>query len=569
MWCSHCQAEVAVELSGDNRRVLCAACGQSLGEPKGEVRGFSLLDEATRSARQLLQRWSTETSLDLFDTAPRPTSPSTRPSGGQAADLSDACSSSHSNARRDSSSESQPAKKNEDERPTSLLADDSPSGSDSRSPTADVRPTDACPTALVGRERRSDDAQSVPGRSGQTKPDNSANPTDSASGSDQPSGPGSADEQRPQQTRPRREPSSSSSALSEAPEAAPSASSPCPTDASSVARRGPTAAGETERSSPTESEATADLPEPLSPTGTSVGEPVHAAAAGEPSHRPSSPGAETGPQPVAGASSAVGADADPYRSAPHFAVSPRVATHAAGAVDAPSASDAADKQAQPGTPTNRSDGSRAAANWLDGHAAAPSPLDGQAATPRQTGGQPVQPAQLDGRPQHATPHARLDQPHQHAQPPHVDVPGSSSDEADQQSSVLVWAGQLLAYLGVLGLTAGSCLVLWSYFGGPVHYAPTGWLVTTASQMLLFLGVVTLISGGLEQTTRVLTRRIDRLGERILRFEQAERQPMGRGPVTPPSAFLQQPGRSGAESPVESRLSTRTSTVSARSLTPKA
>ncbi|MEI4884364.1 hypothetical protein, partial [Klebsiella pneumoniae] len=77
-----------------------------------------------------------------------------------------------------------------------------------------------------------------------------------------------------------------------------------------------------------------------------------------------------------------------------------------------------------------------------------------------------------------------------------------------------------AYIGVGGLTVGTALVLMGYFGGPASYATTGWLVTTAGQMLLFLGVVTLVSGGMEQTTQEVARRIDTIGERLVRIEQA-------------------------------------------------
>ncbi len=82
------------------------------------------------------------------------------------------------------------------------------------------------------------------------------------------------------------------------------------------------------------------------------------------------------------------------------------------------------------------------------------------------------------------------------------------------------AGQLFAYLGVGALTVGTVLVLMGYFAGPASYATTGWLVATAGQMLLFLGVVTLVSGGMEQTTQEVARRIDTLGERLVRIEQA-------------------------------------------------
>ena len=97
------------------------------------------------------------------------------------------------------------------------------------------------------------------------------------------------------------------------------------------------------------------------------------------------------------------------------------------------------------------------------------------------------------------------------------------------------AGQFLAYLGVLGLTAGACLVVWSYFGGPANYAPTGWLIATAGQMLLFFGVVTLVSGGLEQTTEQVNQRIEQLGDHIIRIEQAAREMNARGTV-PPAHF---------------------------------
>lgn len=85
------------------------------------------------------------------------------------------------------------------------------------------------------------------------------------------------------------------------------------------------------------------------------------------------------------------------------------------------------------------------------------------------------------------------------------------------------AGQVCSYLGVALLTCGTSLVLWSHFGGPVEHAPTGWLMTTAGQMLLFLGVVTLVSSGMEQTTDEVATRISTLGEKILRLEMAQRE----------------------------------------------
>ena len=80
------------------------------------------------------------------------------------------------------------------------------------------------------------------------------------------------------------------------------------------------------------------------------------------------------------------------------------------------------------------------------------------------------------------------------------------------------AGQLCAYGGVGLLTCGTVLVLSGYFGGPSNYAPTGWLVAAVGQMLLFLGVVTLVSGGMEQTVDEVAWRIDFLAERIVHLE---------------------------------------------------
>ena len=82
------------------------------------------------------------------------------------------------------------------------------------------------------------------------------------------------------------------------------------------------------------------------------------------------------------------------------------------------------------------------------------------------------------------------------------------------------AGQGLSYLGVLALMTGTCLVILGYFRGPASYAPTGWLITMAGQMLLFLGVITMVSSGIEQTGDTVSRKLDLLGDRILRMEQA-------------------------------------------------
>lgn len=89
----------------------------------------------------------------------------------------------------------------------------------------------------------------------------------------------------------------------------------------------------------------------------------------------------------------------------------------------------------------------------------------------------------------------------------------------RRSNLTSVTGQFLAYLGVLGLTIGTAMVIYGHFGGYSEYTPTGWLVTTVAQMLLFLGVINLVSGGIEQNNDDVSRRINTLGEQLLRIEQ--------------------------------------------------
>lgn len=94
------------------------------------------------------------------------------------------------------------------------------------------------------------------------------------------------------------------------------------------------------------------------------------------------------------------------------------------------------------------------------------------------------------------------------------------EEDEQSPNWLGLVGQLMAYGGVAVLTIGTTLVLWGHYGGPANYASTGWLISTAGQMLLFLGVITLVSAGMEQSSTSVSRRIDSLSQRILLFEKA-------------------------------------------------
>jgi hypothetical protein len=113
--------------------------------------------------------------------------------------------------------------------------------------------------------------------------------------------------------------------------------------------------------------------------------------------------------------------------------------------------------------------------------------------------------------------------------PNFDIQGSLLETDRRKTNWTYVLGQLLAYAGVALLTVGGTLVLWGYFGGPASYAPTGWLTTMAGQMILILGVVTLVSGGMEQTNEDVRVRIERLGERMIRIEQIARDHALRGP----------------------------------------
>jgi hypothetical protein len=88
---------------------------------------------------------------------------------------------------------------------------------------------------------------------------------------------------------------------------------------------------------------------------------------------------------------------------------------------------------------------------------------------------------------------------------------------------------MCAYFGIGLITCGTAVVVWGYFGGPVNFAPTGWLITTIGQMFLFLGVVTLISSGMEQTTAEVAARMQILGERLIRIETLQRKHELAGP----------------------------------------
>ena len=134
---------------------------------------------------------------------------------------------------------------------------------------------------------------------------------------------------------------------------------------------------------------------------------------------------------------------------------------------------------------------------------------------------------------HSRPRQRyIDEAHEsQLRGPHFEV------SAPKRSNLTSMTGQFLAYLGVLGLTVGTAMVIYGHFGGYSEITPTGWLVTTVAQMLLFLGVINLVSGGIEQNNDDVSRRINTLGEQLLRIEQVTSEVM-RGPKIPAHMYAE-------------------------------
>ncbi len=127
-------------------------------------------------------------------------------------------------------------------------------------------------------------------------------------------------------------------------------------------------------------------------------------------------------------------------------------------------------------------------------------------------------------------HRYIDDAHESSlRGPHFEI------TAPRRSNLTSVTGQFLAYLGVLGLTVGTAMVIYGHFGGYSEYTPTGWLVTTVAQMLLFLGVINLVSGGIEQNNEDVSRRINTLGEQLIRIEQVTTDVL-RGPKLSPRLY---------------------------------
>lgn len=81
-------------------------------------------------------------------------------------------------------------------------------------------------------------------------------------------------------------------------------------------------------------------------------------------------------------------------------------------------------------------------------------------------------------------------------------------------------GFALAYGGVAVVGLGAFFVLISFAFG--DSPASGWVMAVLGHLLVLLGVVTLVTHGLEQSAADTAERLERLGERLHRIEQAQK-----------------------------------------------
>ena len=81
-------------------------------------------------------------------------------------------------------------------------------------------------------------------------------------------------------------------------------------------------------------------------------------------------------------------------------------------------------------------------------------------------------------------------------------------------------GFALAYGGVALVAFGALIVLVTLSFG--HSPAIGWVLAVLGHLLVLLGVVTLVTHGLEQSAADTAERLDCLNERLVRIEQAQR-----------------------------------------------
>lgn len=136
---------------------------------------------------------------------------------------------------------------------------------------------------------------------------------------------------------------------------------------------------------------------------------------------------------------------------------------------------------------------------------------------REDNAGPVEYSQVPERQWHGA-HAAVRPPHFPWEPVPPPRRASSSWQA---------AAQIFVLVGVVGLTAGTLVLIYTHFWAleTDSLLPLGYVIAACSQLVLLLGVVQHISLGLEQAEQTMSWRVAHLGERLERMEAAA----GQGP----------------------------------------
>lgn len=84
--------------------------------------------------------------------------------------------------------------------------------------------------------------------------------------------------------------------------------------------------------------------------------------------------------------------------------------------------------------------------------------------------------------------------------------------------------QVMAFAGVGGMTVGTAAVIWGYFENISNYLPLGWLVLTFGQMMLFLGLITMVSTGMDDSRNRILGEMGEISSRLRTLETTRKEP---------------------------------------------
>jgi len=219
----------------------------------------------------------------------------------------------------------------------------------------------------------------------------------------------------------------------------------------------------------------------------------------------------TGPQPVSLSEQIAAAPSTPPVAAPHFPVVPQAvfpsaaspSSAAAPSTGAPTPSQRPVQPPQMGIPSRDPDVRTGPS------AAGPTePVNAERVGPVEFS---------------EVPHRHWHGPHAAVRPPHF--PWEPVLPPPRASSPWRAAAQVFVLAGVVGLTVGTLMLIYTHFWAAEtdSLLPLGYVIAACSQLVLLLGVVQHISLGLEQAEQTISWRVAALGERLERVEAAAGQ----------------------------------------------